>query len=288
MVQERGGRMQAVISIANQKGGVGKTTTAVNLSGCLAGRGHRVLLVDLDGQGNATSHLGIEIPESEELTSYALLAEPEPEVEKLAVPVVPNLLLIPGHIALAEVDIKLFSQINRDTRLARALKSIEDSVDYVIIDCPPSLGMATVNALSASTDVVICVQTNVFAYEAVRRLLAIIKVVKKELAPNLAIHALATLHRATVNLNKSVLEKISLNFPNQTLQTTISQTAALTEAAAAGQTIIDYANGSRGHQDYEKLTDELLHLFHKRNQKGPQVSVPDVAEDAETSSSAIN
>ncbi len=280
--------MRAVISVANQKGGVGKTTTAVNLSGCLAGRGERVLLIDLDGQGNATSHLGIEIPESEASTSYALLAEAEPDIEKLAVPVAPNLLLVPGHIALAEVDIKLFSQINRDTRLARALQPIADSVDFVVIDCPPSLGMATVNALSASTDVVICVQTNVFAYEAVRRLLAIIKVVKKELAPNLTIHALATLHRPTVNLNKSVLDKISQNFPHQTLQASISQTAALTEAAAAGQTIIDYANGSRGHQDYEKLTSELVETIANRHKKADQVSVQHSVEDMETSSTAVN
>jgi chromosome partitioning protein len=280
--------MRAIISVANQKGGVGKTTTAVNLSGCLAGRGERVLLIDLDGQGNATSHLGIEIPESEESTSYALLADPEPDIEKLAVPVAANLLLVPGHIALAEVDIKLFSQINRDTRLARALQPIADSVDFVVIDCPPSLGMATVNALSASTDVVICVQTNVFAYEAVRRLLAIIKVVKKELAPDLAIHALATLHRPTVNLNKSVLEKIAQNFPHQTLQTSISQTAALTEAAAAGQTIIDYANGSRGHQDYEKLTTELLGIIDNRQKKGEEMSVHGSVDDLETSSTAIN
>ena len=280
--------MRAVISVANQKGGVGKTTTAVNLSGCLAGRGERVLLIDLDGQGNATSHLGIEIPESEESTSYALLAAAEPDIEKLAVPVAANLLLVPGHIALAEVDIKLFSQINRDTRLARALLPIADSVDFVVIDCPPSLGMATVNALSGSTDVVICVQTNVFAYEAVRRLLAIIKVVKKELTPNLAIHALATLHRPTVNLNKSVLDKISQNFPHQTLQASISQTAALTEAAAAGQTIIDYANGSRGHQDYEKLTSELIEIIANRQKKGDQVSVHNSVDDMETSSTAVN
>jgi chromosome partitioning protein len=280
--------MRAIISIANQKGGVGKTTTAVNLAGCLAARGERVLLVDLDGQGNATSHLGVEIPESENLTSYALLADAEPDIEKLAVPVAPNLLLVPGHIALAEVDIKLFSQINRDTRLGRALQPIADGVDFIIIDCPPSLGMATVNALSASTDVVICVQTNVFAYEAVRRLLAIIKVVKKELAPDLSIHALATLHRPTVNLNKSVLEKVMQNFPNQTLQTTISQTAALTEAAAAGQTIIDYANGSRGHQDYEKLTDELIRIIRGRVEKGVGAAVHDLSDETETSSTAVN
>jgi chromosome partitioning protein len=281
--------MRAVISIANQKGGVGKTTTAVNLSGCLAGRGERVLLIDLDGQGNATSHLGVEIPESESLTSYALLAETEPDLEKLAIPVVPNLLLVPGHIALAEVDIKLFTQINRDTRLSRALQPFSDSVDFVVIDCPPSLGMATVNALSASSDVVICVQTNVFAYEAVRRLLAIIKVVKKELAPDLAIYALATLHRATVNLNKLVLEKVSQNFPDHTLRTSISQTAALTEAAAAGQTIIDYANGSRGHQDYEKLTEELLEIISKRGAKSRQADVSDlIVDEAEASSASVN
>jgi chromosome partitioning protein len=281
--------MRAVISIANQKGGVGKTTTAVNLAGCLAGRGERVLLIDLDGQGNATSHLGVEIPESESLTSYALLAETEPDLEKLAIPVVPNLLLVPGHIALAEVDIKLFTQINRDTRLSRALQPFSDSVDFVVIDCPPSLGMATVNALSASSDVVICVQTNVFAYEAVRRLLAIIKVVKKELAPDLSIYALATLHRATVNLNKSVLEKVAQNFPDQTLRTSISQTAALTEAAAAGQTIIDYANGSRGHQDYEKLTEELLEIITKRGTKSRQAAVGDIiVDEAEASSASVN
>jgi chromosome partitioning protein len=277
--------MEAVISIANQKGGVGKTTTAVNLSGCLAHRGRRVLLVDLDGQGNATSHLGVEIPDSEDCTSYALLAEYEPDIEKLVVPVAPNLLLIPGHIALAEVDIKLFSQINRDTRLSRAFDDIRDSVDYIIIDCPPSLGMATVNALSASSDVVICVQTNVFAYQAVRRLLNIVHLVKKELTPNLQVHALATLHRANVNLNKTVLEKIAQNFPNQTLATTISHTAALTEAAAACQTIIDYANGSRGHQDYEKLTDELTGLIVRRH-KG--ISVHDITSDAEVTSTVIN
>jgi chromosome partitioning protein len=277
--------MDAVISIANQKGGVGKTTTAVNLSGCLAHRGKRVLLVDLDGQGNATSHLGVEIPDSEDMTSYSLLAEYEPDIEKLVVPVAENLLLIPGHIALAEVDIKLFSQINRDTRLARAFDEIKESVDFIIIDCPPSLGMATVNALSASTDVLICVQTNVFAYQAIRRLLNIVNLVKKELAPTLAVHALATLHRAKVNLNKQVLEKISQNFPDQTLSTTISHTAALTEAAAACQTIIDYANGSRGHQDYEKLTDELVTLFAKRKKPMP---VTDIASKMDVTSSTIH
>jgi chromosome partitioning protein len=138
--------------------------------------------------------------------------------------------------------------------------------------------MATVNALSASTDVVICVQTNVFAYEAVRRLLAIIKVVKKELAPDLAIHALATLHRSTVNLNKSVLEKITQNFPNQTLLTTICQTAALT----------DYANGSRGHQDYEKLTDELIRIIGDRQKKAEGMTVRHDVDEMETSSSAVN
>lgn len=276
----------SVISIANQKGGVGKTTTAVNLSGCLAHRGKRVLLIDLDGQGNATSHLGVEIPDSENLTSYALLAEYEPDIEKLVVPVAENFLLIPGHIALAEVDIKLFSQINRDTRLARAFDEIRDSVDFIIIDCPPSLGMATVNALSASTDVVICVQTNVFAYQAIRRLINIVNLVKKELAPNLNIHALATLHRNNVNLNKKVLEKIAQNFPDQMLTTTISHTAALAEAAAACQTIIDYANGSRAHQDYEKMTDELISVI--SNRKHQSQTLQNMSSDSEMASTAIN
>jgi chromosome partitioning protein len=268
--------MKAVISIANQKGGVGKTTTAINLSACLAHRGERVLLVDLDGQGNATSHLGVEIPDNEIMTSYALLAEYEPNIEQLVVPVAENLILIPGHIALAEVDIRLFSQLNRDTRLTRAFNLLKNTVDYIIVDCPPSLGMATVNALAASTDVLICVQTNVFAYQAIRRLLSIVALVKKELAPELTVHALATLHRPKVNLNKSILEKIRENFPDQTLEATISQTAALTEAAAACQTIIDYANGSRAHQDYEMLTDELTSIIRRRAEGLPlDAEVPD-------------
>ncbi len=186
------------------------------------------------------------------------------------------------------------SQINRDTRLSRAFTEIKDSVDYIVIDCPPSLGMATVNALSASTDVVICVQTNVFAYQAIRRLLNIIQLVKKELTPDLAMHALATLHRPNVNLNKNVYEKVAQNFPNQTLKTTISQTAALTEAAAAGQTIIDYANGSRAHQDYEKLTDELTALFGRRRKRVASREARAIepgelpADDAQSTSTAIN
>jgi chromosome partitioning protein len=277
--------MKAIISIANQKGGVGKTTTAINMGACLAHRGERVLLVDLDGQGNATSHLGVEIPDNESITSFALLAEYEPKIEQLVVPVAENLLLIPGHIALAEVDIKLFSQLNRDTRLKRAFGLLEGSVDYIIIDCPPSLGMATVNALAASTDVMICVQTNVFAYQAIRRLLSIVALVKKELAPHLAVHALATLHRPKVNLNKSILEKVRENFPDQTLEATISHTAALTEAAAACQTIIDYANGSRAHQDYEMLTNEVTSIIEQRNKRLPQ---PAEAVEPEMSSQRIN
>ena len=261
--------MKAVISVANQKGGVGKTTTSVNMAAVLASRGERVLLVDLDGQGNATTHLGIEPPDNEDMTSFALLAELEPRIDQIAIPVGENLALIPGHIALAEVDIKLFSQINRETRLKRAFKPLEGSVEYIIVDCPPSLGMATVNALAASTDVVICVQTNVFAYQAIRRLLGMVTVVRKELAPNLVVHALATMHRSRVNLNKAILDKVRESFPEQTLKSTIRQTAALTEAAAAGQSILDYANGSGGHQDYAALTDELVTLIEQRNSAIP-------------------
>jgi chromosome partitioning protein len=277
--------MKAVISVANQKGGVGKTTTAINLAAILANRGERVLLVDLDGQGNATTHLGIEVPDSEAMTSFALLAEYEPKIEQIAIPVADNLALIPGHIALAEVDITLFSQINREKRLMRAFKALEGTVEYIIVDCPPSLGLATVNALAASTDVLICVQTNVFAYQAIQRLLGMVTVVRRELAPNVAVHALATMHRPRVNLNKTILDKVRESFPEQTLRATICQTAALTEAAAAGQSILDYANGSRAHQDYEALTEELTTLIEQRHE---QIRMDEGAGDSATNQHRVH
>ena len=242
-----------IIAIANQKGGVGKTTTAVNLSACLSRMGRRVLLVDLDPQANATDHCALENPTDERHSSYALIADKSPEFANIIKPVSPNLQIARGHIALAEIDIKLFSTINRETRLQRALSQVANVFDYTIIDCAPSLGISTVNAFCAATHIIIAIQTNWFAYEALKRLMAIASDVIEESNPNLITYALATLHRPNVNVNRDVLERIKGDFEDLCMETVIRHTATLVEASVAKQPIGDYAHGSKGHQDYQPL-----------------------------------
>jgi chromosome partitioning protein len=261
------------IAIANQKGGVGKTTTAVNLSACLARMGKRILLVDLDPQANATDHLGQANPERESESSYALIAEKSPDFSAILRPVGPNLQLAPGHIALAEMDIKLFNTINRETRLQRSLQELEPSLDYVIIDCAPNLGITTVNAFCAATHVLIAIQTNWFAYEALRRLMAIIQDVIDESNPELVVYALATIHRANVNVNRDVLDQIRRDFDNLTLETAIPHTATLVEASADHKTILDYAHGSKGHRAYEELAQEIIRRVERPAEQQAQAQV---------------
>lgn len=248
--------MSTVIAIANQKGGTAKTTTAVNLGACLAHAGRRVVLVDLDAQCNLTSHLGLEPPEGEAATSYGLLVDKSASVASALLPVGPNLSVIPGHIALAEVDLKLHTTMNGHTRLKRALSGLE--ADYVVIDCAPTLGLSTLNAFTAATHLIVAIQTNWFAYDALRRLMFIVDDVLDEANPELVVYALATLHRANVNNSRDVLAKIEETFADLTLASTIRHTATLAEAAAARQSIVEYAHGSRGHKDYEALAEEII------------------------------
>lgn len=260
------------IAIANQKGGVGKTTTAVNLSACLSRMGRRVLLVDLDPQANATDHVGFESPSDEKQSSYALIAEKSPDFKLILSPVGPNLQIAPGHIALAEIDIRLFNAINRETRLLRALSQLENDFDYVIIDCAPSLGIATVNAFCAATHIIITIQTNWFAYEALKRLMAIASDVIEESNPELVTYALATLHRSNVNVNRDVLTKIQEDFQDLALETVIRHTATLAEASVNKQPILEYAHGSKGHQDYQQLAEEIIRRVERQASEEAQVS----------------
>jgi chromosome partitioning protein len=260
------------IAVANQKGGVGKTTTAVNLSACLARMGRRVLLVDLDPQGNATDHLGQEPPDDVANSSFALIADKSPDFPSLLRAVSPNLQLAPAHIVLAEIDIKLFTAMNRETRLKRSLEQVAERFDYAIIDCAPSLGISTVNALCAATHTLITIQTNWFAYEALKRLMTIAADVMDEANPALVTYALATLHRANVNNNRAVLERVQEEFGHLCLKSTIRHTATLAEASVAKQPIIDYAHGSKAHQDYQSLAEEIIERVERQAGEEAQAS----------------
>ena len=259
--------MLKIIAIANQKGGVGKTTTAVNVSASLARMNRRTLLIDFDPQSNATIHIGAKNPESELQSSYALISEKNLDLSKLIKPVSPNWQIIPAHIALAEIDIQLFSVMNRELRLKKNLSQIEKDFDYVIIDCAPSLSITTVNALSAASYAIIAIQTNWFAYEAVKRLMAIVGDVIDESNPALETFALATMHRKNVKLNEEVLTQIRKDFQGLMFDTVIPLTATLPEASAAQMAICDYADGSKADEAYQSLTKEIIDRVESKETK---------------------
>ena len=258
----------AIVALANQKGGVGKTTTAVNCAVLFARRGYRVLLVDFDPQGNATSSLGLE---KRDLTStiYDVMVERRDGASVVVAGVRSNLDLLPATPTLAAAEIELVQMANRERMLRRALRKVSPQYDLILIDCPPSLGLLTVNAFTASDFVVVPIQCEFLALEGLGQLIATIDLVKRQLNPALdVLGVVMTMYDARTRLSASVVEEVRKYFPQRIFATLVPRSIRLAEAPSFGMAIAEYDAASKGAQAYESVVDELrarLRLAPPRN-----------------------
>lgn len=247
-----------VIAIANQKGGVGKTTTAVNISACLAKKGKRVLLVDCDPQGNSTSGVGVDKRRCEKTVYDVLIGDAEIKDAIVKTPY-ENLSVCPSNISLSGAEIELVSEMGRESKLKNGILSVKDEYDYVFIDAPPSLGLITINVLTAANSVMVPIQCEYYALEGVSQLMNTVKKVKQVLNPDLEIEGiLMTMFDSRTNLAIQVVEEVKKFFPNKVYKTLIPRNVRLSEAPSFGKPIIYYDIASKGSESYLDLADEIL------------------------------
>ncbi len=250
--------MGKIIAIANQKGGVGKTTTSINLAASLGVLEKKVLLIDADPQANATSGLGIDV-EGVEVGTYQLLEHSISAKEAILKTESPNLDIIPSHIDLVAIEIELVDKENREYMLKQALEGLSEQYDYILIDCAPSLGLLTLNALTAADSVLIPIQCEYFALEGLGKLLNTIKSVQKIHNKQLDIEGLLlTMYDSRLRLSNQVVDEVKKHFDEMVFKTIIQRNVRLSEAPSYGESIITYDAGSKGANNYLSLAEEII------------------------------
>ena len=251
--------MGKIIAFANQKGGVGKTTTAVSVAACMGAKGKKVLLVDVDPQGNATSGMGVNKRQVSHST-YDLLVMDETEIESVIQKTgFQNVDILPSNMQLAGAEIELVDLDNRTSRLKQAILPVKERYDYIIIDCPPSLGLITLNALTASDTILIPIQCEYFALEGLSQLMATMRQVKRLYNPSIEIEGvLFTMYDGRLNLTMQVVEEVKRYFPRKVFKTVIPRNVKISEAPSFGKPVYYYDRYSKGSISYGELTNEIL------------------------------